>query len=145
VYDASELDGDGMGSVEGFAAWVRANAPIYEWEAVFVDYAQKVDSSDKRLHGIYDIQTRVSGVFRVLASKLGVPLVIGSQITEGGKDGRDRTKGSRAWEEDAGMVIRVASDPDRDPVYVQKNRFGPMSQAAPLIWDNESLMLKEAV
>lgn len=102
IYDPSELR-TGR-DVETFCTWVKAQRPF---RAVFVDYAQEVRSRSKSARTELDHADEVSSQLRWLAADLRAPVVVGSQITEGSAGARDITKGSRRWEERAGLYIRL--------------------------------------
>lgn len=136
VYDATALS-SGF-DVDTFATWLRANHDRAGYECVFVDYAQKLRATNAKnrfAEGDY-----CSEVMARLAAQIGVPIVVGSQITPGGKDGETKTKNSRAWEEDAGLVIRLKREGSIVECEVPFSRFGPSGEFA-LRWDGERLRM----
>jgi len=140
VYDAAGLT-SGY-DVETFCAWLEG----YDmYEVVFVDYAQKLRSRDKRVMNEVSEATCISQLLARTARRLNLPIVIGSQITEGKDGGRDVTKGARAWEEDAGLVLKVKRD-DEGPgasIKVDKNRFG-MRGTYNVVWNKDHVRFEEA-
>ena len=106
VYDSSE-DRHGR-YLETFHSWVegRRFAP----QAVFFDYGQKLRSRSIGGRGsLMDHAEECSALCKWMAARHGFASIIGSQLTEGNaKEGKkDMTKGSRVWEEDAGLVLRI--------------------------------------
>jgi replicative DNA helicase len=148
VYDASRLDsGD---DVETFSTWLESIHSHMPIDAAFVDYAQKITSRDKKATSDTSEQNIVSAKLSKLAERTGIALVVGSQITESNpKEGRRAmTKGSRKWEEDAGLVLRLKrEDKGLYTCEVAFNRFGPQAPDAPELnfaWNAERLRFDEA-
>lgn len=104
VYDVAGLD-SGC-NVETFIAAFKGAHAKEPFDIVFVDYAQEIGTSE-RCNTRVDEQRKVAEKLRLLAVALDIPVVIGSQITEGREGERDRSKDSRAWEEKAGWVLRL--------------------------------------
>lgn len=140
VYDATKLT-SGF-DVDTFAMWLQAHAGTAGYDCVFVDYAQKLRaakaSANRFAEGDY-----CSEVIARLAAQVGLPIVIGSQITPGGKDGETKTKNSRAWEEDAGLVVRLKREGSVVDCEVPFSRFGPSGEFT-LRWDQERLRMVAA-
>jgi replicative DNA helicase len=112
---------------------------------LFVDYAQEL-TTVQRVKSDYERHEVVSRVLTRFAAEHDLPTVVGSQITEGKDGGRDMTKGSRVWEERAGLVlkIQILNDQQREKIGKAKpplnvdgitcaslafNRFGPPRDA----------------
>lgn len=148
VYDARRTPDARI--TQKLCAWVEARHQRQPYDIVFVDYAQNLRSKHKgsRYEQELDNCERISD----LAADLNIPVVIGSQITLGGKDGVDASKGGRHWEEDAGLIFRLKRD-DQLP----KDDFGscdaviemPHSRFAPLgkveaFWNGKLLKYEEA-
>jgi hypothetical protein len=139
VYDATRLT-SGF-DVDTFATWLRATHERPGYECVFIDYAQKLratNASNRFAEGDY-----CSEVMARLAAQVGIPIVVGSQITPGGKDGETKTKNSRAWEEDAGLVVRLKREGSIVECEVPYSRFGPSGEFT-LRWDGERLRMVAA-
>lgn len=140
-YDASKVDtGD---DVETFVAWFKAEHSKKPFDCVFMDYAQKIVSSDKRaMHSELAQSATVSRKLSRLAANTGVPIVVGSQVTEGSvKEGRKAiTKGSRVWEEDCGWCLRVT--PERN-IEVAYSRFGRQGFEVPMTWNDTHLRFED--
>lgn len=136
VYDATALS-SGF-DVDTFAAWLRLHHDQSGYDCVFVDYAQKLRANNARNR--FDEGDYCSEVMARLAAQVGIPIVIGSQITPGGKDGETKTKNSRAWEEDAGLVVRLKRDGTVVECEVPYSRFGPSGEFS-LRWDAERLRM----
>ena len=103
VYDVSELRYGR--DVETLCEWVRANSSRFN--VLICDYGQELQSAKARSE--YDHAEIASAELRWLAAQTKLPVVVGSQITEGNaKQGtRDITKGSRKWEERAGLMLKL--------------------------------------
>lgn len=136
VYDASFLE-TGY-DVETFIDWLTVMAKKKGYRLVAMDYAQHLVSRDPEARGNDLANARIcSRKIAVAAKNLELAIVVGSQITEGKKGERDITKGSRSWEEDAGMVLKLKRNDDDDGkgvVIVDKNRFGTRGKEN-MIWD----------
>lgn len=140
VYDSSE---DRQGRfMETFISWVegRRESP----DLVFVDYAQKLRSREVRAGDAFAQAEECSSLCKWLAARVGCAVVLGSQLTEGNNKAgtKDMTKGSRVWEEDAGLVLRVqildedakveapyANIKDLAKLTLRYSRFGPSNQS----------------
>lgn len=105
VYDASELRRGR--DIETFADWLKRYAD--DFRLVCVDYAQELRTSDRKIAGMMEQAEQVSVTLRWLASDTLLPIVIGSQVTEGSEKmgTRDITKGSRVWEERCGLLLNL--------------------------------------
>ena len=77
---------------------------------VIIDYCQKIRTLQKM--SALEASTFVSLECQQLASEVDMPLILGSQVTEG--EDRDVTKGSRSWEEDAGLLLLIKRVEDKD-------------------------------
>jgi len=143
VYDAAELTSGS--DVETFCAVVRAEHAKSPLVAVYVDYAGKLSTRDKRATSEYMTHTICSGQLSRLAAATHLPIIVGSQITEGGKEGRDTTKSSRAWEENAGWVIRLKRDEGSDQTEVRSvySRFGGSGNRVWFKWDKQHECYRE--
>jgi len=75
--------------------------------AVFLDYAQELTSTVKTRNDL-DRHDAVSKAIIDFAGEFNVAAVVGSQISEGRDGARDITKGSRVWEERAGLVLKLS-------------------------------------
>ena len=108
---------------------------------VCVDYAQKLRSRT-RTDGRTNELEYCSQVLSETAEDMGIPIVLGSQITRG--DGGSVTKYARAIEEDAGLVIRLEHDEKTDEreFDLPYNRFGP-SARFPVRWNADRVKFEE--
>lgn len=145
VYDASALE-TGY-DIDTFGAWLKANHEIKGYDIVFVDYAQKLRTVNKRVTNAVAEGDYCSGAMARLAAATGLPAVVGSQITKGSaKDGTDtKTKNSRAWEEDAGLVVRLNREASTSlvmAVEIAFSRFGPTGDVS-LVWNSERLRIED--
>ena len=146
--DIDGLDSSYVGSkatVEYLCNFIRSARTPYK--AIFVDYAQKMRTSDSSVRASYDVAAKCSQELGLTAIYKKVPIILGSQITT--TEQGTITKGGRTWEEDAGLVLRLqrindeAKDKMKDPLYknvkgltratITKNRFGPDQLSA--WWD----------
>lgn len=141
VYDASAIE-TGY-DVETFAAWLRAHHDARGYDCVFVDYAQKLRSA--RRMDRFAVGDYCSDLVQRLAASTRLPIVVGSQITPGNsRDGEEtKTKGSRAWEEDAGWVWRLKREGDLVTVDIPYSRFGP-SGGTELRWNGDRLRVEDS-
>jgi len=124
VYDVAGLD-SGC-NVESFIATFKAEHNKKPFDILFCDYAQEISTSEKT-HSRTEEQRIVANKLRLLAAWADIPVVVGSQITEGKEGERDRSKDSRAWEEKAGWVLRLkreAGEKTRTLVQSPISRFG---------------------
>lgn len=140
-YDASQLDsGD---DIETFTAWFKAQHKKTPFETVFMDYAQKITTSDKRATSDLSAAATCSRKICKLAASTGTAFVVGAQITEGNqKDGRKTiTKGARSWEEDCGWCLRIT---DEKEVEVAYSRFGKQGFTVPMVWNDVNLRFEES-
>lgn len=144
VYNAAEQD---EWSIESFASWLRYQQTKTPFHCVFVDYAQKLSSSHKQAQlSEYAEAKCASRVLQRLSARLMIPIVIGSQITEGNaKTGAKAiTKGSRIWEEDAGLVITLEREDDAIDCEITFSRFGPSGVHVPMTWNAQRLRVEAA-
>ena len=143
IFDASKSQSD---TIEGFLSQLEAMHLDRPYNCVFIDYAQKLTSDNPRAkNGGTAEGDWCSHVVSKAAEKLGVAIVVGSQITEGGKDNRTITKGSRKWEEDAGLVLRIKREgEDKAEITLEFSRFGGMGTEIACNWDSKTLTFTEA-
>lgn len=136
VYDASDLDAGS--DVETVCAVLRSEHAKRPLGLVCIDYAQELTSSDRKAATEYAEQTICAKKLRIAAARMkDTAMLVGSQITEGGKDGRDRTKSTRAWEEKPGWILRLKRDSYGDTLRLQSafSRFGGTGYEMELTWD----------
>ncbi len=135
VHDVSDLR---VGrEVEVFSSWFKERKD--EFGILLCDYGQEMRSVAGRSD--YEHADLVSSELRWLAADTLLPIGVGSQITPGNeKTGQlDITKGSRKWEERAGLYLKIkvldedaAAKVDSEyrglvgltSVKIAKNRFG---------------------
>lgn len=127
--------------VEDFCAKVRSLAYKRPVGIVFVDYAQKVGSQDTKLSMVGRMES-VSSQLCDLADSLHVPVVLGSQVTISG-DGEATTKYARAFEEDAGLVLRIVRKDGEVAFEVPFNRHGPSEKHQAMSWNPRHLTFEE--
>lgn len=141
VYDAADLD-DGT-DIETFAAWLKAAHAKHGFDVFFLDYAQEITSRDPKAYNEIAEANIVARKVNNLARRTGLPLVVGSQITEG-KDGeKAKTKYSRAWEEKAGWVMTLEREaPETVNLTIDYSRFGAQGTSLKLFWDNERISVR---
>ncbi len=141
VYDAADLD-DGT-DIETFAAWLKAAHAKHKFDVFFLDYAQEITSRDPKAFNEISEANIVARKVNNLARRTGLPLVVGSQITEG-KDGeKAKTKYSRAWEEKAGWVMTLErEDQTTVNLTIDYSRFGAQGTALKFDWDNDRILVR---
>lgn len=138
VFDCTKWEDDP--TIEAFRAWLRAEHSRKPFDCVFVDYAQKIGSSDKKANNPFAEAAIVSKKLSRLAEQLDIPLVVGSQITEGGKDQKTKTKNGRGLEEDGGWILRLEREDEINAkVEIAYSRFGEQGVELPFRWNNERL------
>ena len=148
VYDARRTPDARITSK--LCSWIEARHQRQPYDIVFVDYAQNLRSKLKasRYEQELDNCERISD----LAADLNIPVVVGSQITLGGKDGVDASKGGRHWEEDAGLIFRLKRD-DQSPfdewgscaavIEMPHSRFAPLGKVEAK-WNGKLLKYEDA-
>lgn len=132
VYDATKMK---MGrDVATVVAWLDSRGS--EFDVVYLDYAQKLVSSDPKIRTMVDLGDICSTELSACAERNGFALVVGSQITEGTEDRKTITKGSRKWEEDAAWVLRIKSKGDTTKqLEIAYSRFGLQGQTVEMTWN----------
>ncbi len=142
MYDATRLDSGA--DVETFCRWLEASHSQYRFDAVFVDYAQKMTSSDRKASNTLSEQDVCSTKLSRAFERTGIAGIVGSQITEGGADRKSITKGSRKWEEDAGWVIRIEDESeDRKKIKIPYSRFGVQGKELIMGWNMDRLRFED--
>jgi replicative DNA helicase len=105
IYDACSLH-SGY-DVETFAVWFEARHAKHPYDAVFIDYCQELRSRSRLATTSLTQAEECASVLRKLAALTGPPFIAGSQVTIG-KDGeKDKTMGSRIWQNRAATVIKL--------------------------------------
>jgi hypothetical protein len=144
--------------VESFTKWFLGQGKRFD--ICFVDYAQEIRSGERGIGGIFEHAEKCSQEIRWIAKLTDIPFVVGSQITEGNeKHGtRDITKGSRAWEERAGLLVKIKVLEEREIeklddqyqrtpgitlTHLQKNRFGPKNLREFWQWESSRVRFVE--
>ncbi|HVT12850.1 MAG TPA: DnaB-like helicase N-terminal domain-containing protein [Fimbriimonadaceae bacterium] len=122
VYDASALEGS---DIESFCAWIRAESRSRPFSRIYVDYAQELTSRAVPNGDEYATAAVCARALAKLARQTGAAIVVGSQITEGVAGTKTKTKGSRRWEEVAGLVLRIEREGEQATISVPFSRFGP--------------------
>lgn len=142
VFDASKTDSD---TIESFLAQLEAKHMDKPYRCVFIDYAQKLTSENRRArYGGVAEGDWISHAISRAAERLNLAIVVGSQITEGGKEGKTITKGSRKWEEDAGLVLRIKRENQSTAkIAIEYSRFGGMGTEVDCYWIPETLTFQE--
>lgn len=141
-YDASTLDTGA--TVETFAAWLKAEHRRQPFDIVYVDYAQELSSASVKATNMVAEQAECARVLARLAAKLKLPVVVGSQITEGQNGAKAITKHSRSWEEKAGWVVTLQREGDTEAtVEVSYSRFGPQNKKLTFGWNSTNLRFED--
>jgi len=141
VYDASEHD-DGA-CIETFAAWLKAEHKKQPFAAFFLDYAQEIQTVRDTQGNEARQNVIVSHAVNRLASKLKIPIIVGSQLS-GVKDGQPMTKWGRVWMAKCGWMIWVQHDDETHAcdVVVLLSRFGGQKGKIPMTWDRRNLRIR---
>jgi len=129
VYDAAGLESGA--EVETAISWARSMHECKPFDLVFVDYAQELRTCE-RAYGDYERQNICASKMNFLARRLKCPVVVGSQMTQGKEGEKAKTKGSRTWEEKAGLVLSLEKDKTTLQVEVTYSRFGGQNVRAHL-------------
>jgi replicative DNA helicase len=134
VYDAGKIEnGD---AVETVVAWVTAKHKEDPFDVIFIDYAQELTSSDRKASTEVSEQNICAHKINRMARRLSVPVVVGSQITEGAEGQKAKTKYSRSWEEKAGWVLTLERTTETQvKCEISYSRFGPQGKVVPLTFD----------
>jgi hypothetical protein len=147
VYDTQELELEGAENIETFAAYALREHARRPYDLVCLDYAQEITTREIKGGGD-DVKTGnvCSRKVRALARKLDTAAtLVASQVTEGGKERRDITKGSRTWEERAGYVLylqRPEDNQDMISANVRFQRFGKGNLKWTWDWDESRLEVR---
>jgi replicative DNA helicase len=141
VYDASEHD-DGA-CIETFAAWLKAEHKKAPFAAFFLDYAQEIQTVRDTQGNEARQNAITSQAVNRLASKLKIPIIVGSQLS-GIKDGQPMTKWGRVWMAKCGWMIWVQHDDETHAcdVVVLLSRFGGQKGKIPMTWDRRNLRIR---
>jgi replicative DNA helicase len=142
MYDATRLR---TGSdVETFCRWLESAHQKHKFDAVFVDYAQKMTSSSRKASNTTSEQDVCSTELSRCFERTGITGIVGSQITEGEGGKRSMTKGSRKWEEDAGWVIRIKNESETTKIVESAfSRFGLQDRELTFTWNVERLRFED--
>lgn len=126
VYDPQDIELEQAGHIETFAAYALREHARRPYDLVCIDYAQELTSKEVRGGDSYANGDICSRKVRALARKMkSASTIVASQVTEGGKDKRDTTKGGRHWEERSGYVLYLKRDEDDSiDAEVKYQRFG---------------------
>lgn len=122
VYDASAMEG---GDIESFCAWVRAESRHEPFTRIYVDYAQELVTRIVPTGEEYATAAICARALAKLARQTGAAVIVGSQVTEGRLGAKTKTKGSRRWEEVAGLVLRIEREGESATISIPFSRFGP--------------------
>lgn len=124
VYDFTKSES--LRTVEGALRYLRGVANKRPVKVAFLDYFQRITTSDPKARTDYDKNKIVADKLANFAEETGIALVVGSQVTPGGKDRETISKGGRDIEENAGWVLRLKRDGDSDTIEVEIpfSRFG---------------------
>lgn len=98
---------------------------------VYVDYLQKLRSRAKLRERRFEVE-EISARLSNLAQRLKVPIIIGSQVNEGGG-----TKESTRPEEDCGLMIRLSRPETSYKLEIVYSRFGVGGVEIPIEWKKE--------
>lgn len=133
-------------SVEGISRFIRAKHKRQPLDVVFLDYYQRIGTTDSKAKTEYDQLRIVADKLATLAEETGIAIVIGAQVTPGNKDRETITKGGRTLEENAGLVLRLKRDGDSENIEVEIafNRFGAQSTEPHVMrFNKEKLVIEE--
>jgi replicative DNA helicase len=132
VYDSSESDDREY--VETFAAYVKNNIEKYRWDVIYIDYAQELVSRTSAGKTEVDNQNTCARCLGRMAAKLrSVPVIVGAQITLGGKGAKDAIAYSKVWEQVAGWILRIRPE----GFEVIKSRFKGMGSLVPIQFNKD--------
>lgn len=114
----------------------------YGLDALFIDHAQLAKVSHKTSGRTEEVEA-ISRSLKPLAKRLGIPIIILSQVTV--KEGRNgeadsySAKNSKALEEDADVAITISHNKETGSwLHISKNREGERDVSVPVIWSPET-------
>lgn len=110
-------------------------------DALFIDHAQ-LARADGRSNGRTEEVEAISRSMAPLAKRLGIPIVILSQVTvtEATAHSPEKytSKNSKALEEDADKLIVISHTDEGSTLKIAKNRDGERNILVPVIWSPET-------
>lgn len=135
---------DYVSTIEGTIRTVEALHRKRPVDVIFLDYLQRIETNAKSVSEYERMRTVVKKITR-WAARSGIPIVVASQVTPGGKDGQTISKGGRDIEEDAGWVLRLQREGDSPNIEIETvyNRFGTQGRKESLIFDKNRLRVSE--
>lgn len=124
IVDATKTEH--LRTVEGITRYLRGLARKRPIQEAFLDYFQRITTSDPKARTDYDKNKIVADKLANFAEETGIALVVGSQVTPGGPGRETISKGGRDIEENAGWVLRLKREGDSDTIEVEIpfSRFG---------------------
>lgn len=130
-------------TVEGICRALKAQHKKRRIDVAYLDYFQRIETVDPKAGNDYAAHKIVSRKLANFAEETGIPIVVGSQVTPGGKDRETITKGGRDLEEDAAWVWRLSREADSDDIELEiaASRFGPQNVKIDLRFDKERLSI----
>lgn len=131
-------------SVEGIVRYLKGLSKKRAIQVVFLDYFQRITTSDPKARTDYDKNKIVADKLANFAEETGIAVIVGSQVTPGGKDRETISKGGRDIEENAGWVLRLKRENDSDVIEVEIpfSRFGIQStRPIEMTFDKERLCI----
>ena len=122
--------------IESIEAYLLGKHAIRPYDAVCMDYAQEMRTSDRFAgRDMISQMDVIAKQIRRLASRMGLPLVLGSQLTQG-KDGQDdKPKYGEVFKDISGFMFTVVEGP---AFRIDKVRFGDNSRIGRTVdvtWD----------
>lgn len=143
IYDAAELS-SGY-DVETFIDWLEPRQKRDPYTEIYVDYAQELRLRNSKGMNGDERAAECASLLQRAAKRYGIPIIVGSQITEGKGDEKDKTKGSRSWEEKAGLVIRLRKTGKTALLEIPYSRVGHCGDDARLNlrWNPERVRFEE--
>lgn len=113
--------------VETIILWIERQEPF---DDVYIDYLQELRMA--RQLDRMENQAEAVSAFKRMASRMNVPVGIGSQVTNSPTEGL-MAKGGRDADEKAALILDILPDNDAGEVgtlKVSKNRYGPKTELA---------------
>lgn len=134
---------DYVSTIEGTIRTVEAMHRKRPVDVIFLDYLQRIETSTKAVSEYERMRTVVKKITR-WAARSGIPIIVASQVTPGGKEGQTISKGGRDIEEDAGWVLRLKREGDDPNIEVETvyNRFGTQGRKELLTFDKTYLCIR---
>lgn len=123
---------------DGGLTMSQISATFSKWKAQhglhfgIIDHAQ-LAKHDGKVENTTDEVTKISRALKPMSKRLGIPLLVLSQVTAA-KDGSYSTKNSKALEEDCDNLWNISHTDDGVFIHISKQREGERGKSIPVTW-----------